>query len=245
MDSKTFLKEMQEMVREKHSKDHPLFDLIEAGKLDREQLQGFVKQFYLLFPKPFPKPIAAMFSRCPEDPELEQMWLENLEEEASGSETGTAGHKQLYIKFAESMGIPRIELDSALPLPEINALLIWRELLINQRTWLELYASQGLALEGTASPRMRRVVNGLIQHYGYSENSEDLLYWTLHMEVDEDHMKVAPYAILKYANSDDSQALIRKAIKTTLDQFWLAFDGIKRAFPDKDPLYANWRTPSN
>ena len=92
---------------------------------------------------------------------------------------------------------------------------------------------------------MRRVVNGLIQHYGYSESSEDLLYWTLHMEVDEDHMKVAPYAILKYANSDDSQALIRKAIRTTLDQFWLAFDGIKRAFPDKDPLYASWRTPNS
>jgi hypothetical protein len=30
-------------------------------------------------------------------------------------------------------------------------------------------------------------------------------------------------------------------VQKTLDQFWLAFDGIKRAFVDKDPLYARWR----
>jgi pyrroloquinoline quinone (PQQ) biosynthesis protein C len=244
MDSKAFLAEMQEMVASKHSKDHPIFDLIENGELDKGQLRGFVKQFYQLFPKPFPKPIAAMFAKCPEDPELEQMWLENVLEEASGSETGTAAHKQLYIDFAGSMGISREELDASPPLPETSALLIWRELLISQRSWLELYASQGLALEGTASPRMRRVVNGLVQHYGYKEDSNDLLYWTLHMSVDEDHMKVAPYAILKYAHSEDSQALVRQSVKTTLDQFWLVFDGIKRAFVDQDPLYASWKEPA-
>jgi pyrroloquinoline quinone (PQQ) biosynthesis protein C len=244
MDSKAFLAELQEMVVSKHSKDHPLFDLIENGELDQGQLHGFVKQFYQLFPKPFPKPIAAMFAKCPDDAELEQMWLENVLEEASGSESGTAAHKQLYIDFAGSMGIPRAELDASPPLPETSALLIWRELLINQRSWLELYASQGLALEGTASPRMRRVVNGLVNHYGYTEDSNDLMYWTLHMSVDEDHMKVAPYAILKYAHSEDSQTLVRESVKTTLDQFWLAFDGMKRAFVDNDSLYSAWREPA-
>jgi hypothetical protein len=30
-------------------------------------------------------------------------------------------------------------------------------------------------------------------------------------------------------------------VQKTLDQFWLAFDGIKRAFVDKDVIYADWR----
>ena len=66
--SKDFVTEIQRMVRAKHSKNHPIIGMIEEGKLDREQLKGFVGQFYLFFPKPFPKPIAAMLSRCPDDP---------------------------------------------------------------------------------------------------------------------------------------------------------------------------------
>ena len=146
------------------------------------------------------------------------MWFENLSEEAEGGETGTAGHKELYIRFAEAAGIPRDELDAALPLPETRGLLNWRELLITQRSWLELYASQGLALEGTASGRMQRVVNGLCDHYGFERESDDILYWTLHMSVDEDHMKVGPYVIEKYAVSDLEQQSVREALNATLDR---------------------------
>ena len=241
LEPKAFLVEMQALQQRKHSKNHALFDLIEEGKLTRDQLKGFIKQFYLLFPKPFPKPIAAMFARAPQDTELERMWFENLSEEAEGGETGAAGHKELYIRFAEAAGIPRDELDAAQPLPETRGLLNWRELLISQRSWLELYASQGLALEGTASGRMQRVVNGLCDHYGFERESDDILYWTLHMSVDEDHMKVGPYVIEKYAVSDLEQQAVRESLNATLDVFWLVYDGIVRAYVEGDPLYAEWR----
>lgn len=241
LDSKKFLEEMQAMVAAKHSKDHEIFDLIEQGKLSQQELRGFIKQFYLLFPKPFPKPIAAMFARSPEDSELERMWMENLMEEAVGGQTDTAGHRDLYIQFAGAAGIPRDELDATLPLPETQGLLTWRELLIGQRSWLELYACQGMALEGTASGRMHKVVNGLVNHYGFELDSQDILYWTLHMAVDEEHMLVGPYAVEKYAVSDLEQAAVRKSLQVTLDTFWLVYDGIKRAFVDRDPLYSAWQ----
>ena len=241
IDSKSFLDEMRGLVAAKHSKDHPLFGLIERGELTTAQLRGFAKQFYLLFPKPFPKPIAAMFARSPEDAELERMWAENLMEEAQGAQTGTAGHKDLYVRFGEALGISRAELDATRPLPETAALLLWRELLISQRSWLELYACQGLCLEGTASGRMVRVVKGLVDHYGFDPASPDIEYWTVHISVDEDHMRVGPYAIEKYAVSDLEQSRVREAVQTTLDIFWLTYDGIMRAFVDEDPLYAPWR----
>ncbi len=241
LDPRDFLAEMQQLQERKHSRKHPLFDMIEEGRLTRPQLNGFIKQFYLLFPKPFPKPIAAMFARAPQDTELERMWFENLSEEAEGGETGTAGHKELYIRFAEAAGIPRDELNATQPLPETRGLLNWRELLIGQRSWLELYASQGLALEGTASGRMHRVVNGLVDHYGFERDSDDILYWTLHMSVDEEHMKVGPYVIEKYAVSDLEQQSVRESLNATLDIFWLVYDGIVRAFVDEDPLYEEWR----
>lgn len=244
LDSKKFLEEMFGLVAAKHSRDHEIFGLIERGELTKPQLRGFIKQFYLLFPKPFPKPIAAMYARSPEDSELERMWMDNLMEEAVGGQTDTAGHRDLYISFAEAAGIPRDELEATLPLPETQALLSWRELLIGQRSWLELYACQGMALEGTASGRMHRVVAGLVDHYGFERDSDDILYWTLHMAVDEEHMMVGPYAIEKYAISDLEQAAVRKSLQITLDIFWLVYDGMVRAFVVDDPLYASWRNPA-
>jgi hypothetical protein len=54
-------------------------------------------------------------------------------------------------------------------------------------------------------------------------------------------MKVGPLAVERYAVSEPQQTAVRASVQKTLDQFWLAFDGIKRAFVDKDPLYARWR----
>ena len=238
---KAFVKELHDIVRKKHSKDHPVIGMVERGELDRAQLMGFVGQFYLFFPKPFPKPIAAMLGRCPEDPELEKMWIENVVEEGTGEITGTDSHKGLYIRFALACGYTREELDRVEALPETEAFLDWRELLIYQRTWLELYASQGFCLEGTASERMTRIVNGLTKHYGFVRESEAIRYWTLHMGVDEEHMKVGPLAVERYAVTDLQQDQVRRAVQKTLDQFWLAYDGIKRAFVDRDPLYVKWR----
>ena len=236
-----FVQEIQKTVRAKHSKDNPLIGMVERGELDQAALKGFVGQFYLFFPKPFPKPIAAMLGRCPEDSVLEKMWIENVVEEGTGEISGTDSHRGLFIRFATACGYEsREELDSVPPLPETSAFLDWRELLMYQRSWLELYACQGFCLEGTASERMSRIVTGLTTHYGFDRDSDDIRYWTLHMGVDEEHMKVGPLAVRKYAVTDHQQEQVRQAVQKTLDQFWLAFDGIKRAFVDKDPVYAGW-----
>jgi pyrroloquinoline quinone (PQQ) biosynthesis protein C len=237
----SFVKEIQAVVQKKHSKDHPLFEMIEGGKLTREQLKGFTGQFYLFFPKPFPKPIATMLGRCPDDPVLERMWIENVVEEGTGELSGTDSHRGLFIRYAKACGFTDEELNRVEPLPETEAFLDWREILMYQKSWLELYACQGFCLEGTANARMARVVKGLTTHYGFKMGSEDLRYWTLHMSVDEDHMKVGPEAVRKYAVNDQQQEQVRRAVQKTLDIFWLAFDGIVRAFVHEDPLYARWR----
>jgi pyrroloquinoline quinone (PQQ) biosynthesis protein C len=88
---------------------------------------------------------------------------------------------------------------------------------------------------------MTKIVNGLTDHYGFKRDSETIRYWTLHMGVDEEHMKVGPLAVERYAITEPQQAQVRNSVQKTLDQFWLAFDGIKRAFVDQDEIYARWR----
>ena len=135
--STAFAKELYGVVAARHSKDHPVIGMIERGELSQEQLLGFAVQFYQLFPKVFPKPIAALYARCPDDPEIEKHLLENLIEEGTGQVSGSAGHRDLYLAFGRVLGLSPEALDSAEPLPETAALLNWREVLFSQRPWIE------------------------------------------------------------------------------------------------------------
>src|ERR1051326_5535097 len=131
--SKAFVQELSGLVGGRHSKDHPLMGMIEHGELTREQLLGFAVQFYQLFPKVFPKPIAALYSRCPDDPDIEKHLLENLVEEGTGQVSGSASHRDLYVEFGKVLGLSPAALNAAEPLPETAALLNWREVLFTQR----------------------------------------------------------------------------------------------------------------
>jgi len=213
--------------------------MIERGELSREQLLGFAVQFYQLFPKVFPKPIAALYARCPDDPEIEQHLLENLVEEGTGQVSGSASHRDLYLDFGKALGMSPAALDAAEPLPETAGLLNWRDVLFYQRPWIEAMASQGYALEGTAAERMKRIVRGLREHYAIPE--EGLGYWTVHIQVEDEHGAVGELAVQRFARTDEEQAAVRQAVQRTLDTFWLAFDGILRCYVDEDPAYERWR----
>ena len=102
----SFARDLYSVVAAKHSKDHPVVGMIERGELTREQLLGFAVQFYQLFPKVFPKPIAALYARCPDDANIEKHLLENLLEEGTGQVSGSASHRDLYIQFGASIAPP-------------------------------------------------------------------------------------------------------------------------------------------
>lgn len=237
--AQTFAQELYEVVAARHSKDHPVIGMIERGELSREQLLGFAVQFYQLFPKTFPKPIAALYARCPDDPDIERHLLENVIEEGSGQVSGSASHRDLFLEFGEAMGLSRAKLDAAEPLPETAALVNWREVLFSQRPWIEAMAAQGYALEGTAAERMKKIVRGLRTHYKVP--AEGMRYWTVHIEVEDEHGSVGAMAVEKLAHTDEQQAAVRDAVQRTLDVFWLFFDGVKRCYVDDDPAYARWR----
>ncbi|HZT06488.1 MAG TPA: iron-containing redox enzyme family protein [Chloroflexota bacterium] len=234
-----FAKELYGVVAARHSKDHPLIGMIERGELTHEQLLGFAVQFYQLFPKVFPKPIAALYGRCPDDFDIEKHLLENVIEEGTGQVSGSASHRDLFIDFARVLGLTAEALDAAEPLPETAALLNWRDVLFYQRPWIEAMASQGYALEGTAAERMRRIVRGLRTHYEIPQ--EGMGYWTVHIEVEDEHGSVGEMAVERFAKTDEQQSAVRDAVQRTLDAFWLFFDGVKRCYVDEDPTYSRWR----
>jgi pyrroloquinoline quinone (PQQ) biosynthesis protein C len=232
--------ELRAIVDARHCKDHPVVVGISRGELSHEQLVGFTRQFYHIFPRVFPRPIALLYARCPADyPELERLLIENIVEEGTGFISGKGSHRDQYLQFSDHLGIPRAAMERIYLLPETRALINWRETLLYQRTFVEAAAAQGFGFEGQSAARMERLVAGFSGPYGFPK--EVVHFWDTHAMVEDDHAKVGPLAVARYATTDETQDAVREAVRGTAELFWHFFDGIQRAFVERAVAYEPWR----
>ena len=95
---------------------HPFYQEWTAGTLSVERLRNYAVQYYRHVAA-FPRYLSGLHSRC-EDLETRQVLLENLIDEERGSEN----HPELWLKFAEALGLSREEVLAAEPLPATDAL---------------------------------------------------------------------------------------------------------------------------
>jgi pyrroloquinoline quinone (PQQ) biosynthesis protein C len=234
------VREMQAIVEEKHSKNHPVVQMLRQGELDHDALKGFVKQCYIPFAKMADKTAALLYARIPdEEVELQHNLLENLEEEAKGTVSGVDAHKNLFMRFASALGLEREDIARIEPLPEVHALVDWRHRMIHEMPWPIVVGTQGFALEGQSPERMDCIVEGLTKHYGFS--AHDVEFWAIHAShIEKEHGSVGPKVALKYANTAEFQAQLRYAVQRTVDVTWLMFDGIQHAYVEKNPAYRRW-----
>src|ERR1700704_5844056 len=90
-----------EAVMEYSMLKHPFYIAWTEGKLSKFVLGEYVKQYYAHV-RAFPTYVSAVHSRC-EDLSIRQQLLENLIEEERGDEN----HPELWLRFAEGLGVAR------------------------------------------------------------------------------------------------------------------------------------------
>src|SRR5688500_4980426 len=100
-----------EAVMEYSMLKHPFYVAWTEGKLSKAVLAEYAKQYYAHV-SAFPTYVSAVHSRC-EDLSIRQELLENLIEEERGDEN----HPELWLRFAESLGVAREEAKAAELLP--------------------------------------------------------------------------------------------------------------------------------
>ena len=79
---------------EKNRLEHPVIKALQKGELSREQIAGWIYQI-TCWANPTNILVGAMYAKCQDD-DLRFMLLENLTEEEHGTESGTAGHVELF-----------------------------------------------------------------------------------------------------------------------------------------------------
>src|SRR5216684_4522414 len=161
---------------------HPFYQQWTAGTLSAQRLGNYAIQYYRHV-EAFPRYLSALHSRC-DDLETRQVLLENLIDEERGAEN----HPELWLKFAQALGVTRGEVLAAAPLPAANALVATFDHLSR-----DLPLSAGLSALYVYESQVAEVANakiaGLHRFYGFPDdaNADGMKFFAIHRNDDPYH----------------------------------------------------------
>src|SRR5713101_651348 len=174
-----FIIRLDSIINENKMLNHPFYQAWNMGKLSREALCEYAKQYYH-FVQAFPTFLSATHANTPHL-SVRQELLENLIEE----ERGEGNHPGLWMKFAESLGVSHAEAASAELLPETKEAIETLRSLTRDGSYLEGVAT--LYAYESQIPEVAGVkIEGLRKYYEINDSSS-LSFFTVHQEADVHH----------------------------------------------------------
>jgi pyrroloquinoline-quinone synthase len=108
---------IDQQIAAKHLLTHPFYLAWTRGKLSREALNDYARQYYHHVAA-FPTYLSAVHARCENQLTRKQILLNLIDEEA-----GSPNHPELWLRFAERIGSSRDEVQKMLKQPETMALI--------------------------------------------------------------------------------------------------------------------------
>jgi pyrroloquinoline-quinone synthase len=199
------------MIRERHLLKHPFYTKWADGTLPREALQEYARQYYA-FESAFPRFISAIHART-ESASARQQLLDNLWDE----EHGKKNHAELWLRFAEGIGVERADVKSAERNGATQALVN----LYSEMAWdapvpaavASMYAYEKQVPDVSVSK-----IDGLKKHYGVHDKRATA-FFRVHGVLDVEHSGAEREMLAELSEGAD-EAEIEDATRRTLDAWW-------------------------
>ena len=189
---------------------HPFYQRWQKGKVPHEVLQEYARQYYH-YERALPTLLRTAMEHMEEGPDKEAV-ARVLEDESSNPKP----HADLWLDFAEGLGLDRDEVRSAEPTART------RNLVETYTTLANKGADEGLgaiyAYESQFAAVAAAKGDGLRSHYGV-EDSKATSFFDLHADLDEHHARVMRSAFSDTARSQEAAGLALEAWWRMLDQF--------------------------
>jgi pyrroloquinoline-quinone synthase len=206
-------------IERRHLLTHPFYTKWVAGTLPMESIREYARQ-YFAFESAFPTFLSSIHSHT-ERPDIRQSLLENLWDEEHGEEN----HAELWLRFAEGMGVSRDEARQATPRAATATLVE-----TYRRTAGEQPVAAGVAAIHAYEHQVPAVagakIEGLRSHYGV-EDERTLAFWEVHRGLDVQHAD-AERRILRELAEEDPETMVT-ATDRALDAWWGFLDGVDPA----------------
>lgn len=197
-------------VADRHLLKHPFYKAWTAGTLPRAALQDYARQYYA-FETKLPRFLTALHARS-ESSAARKALLANAWDE----EHGEANHAELWLRFAEALGVPREEVREAAPTAATQALLhtYWQAA-------SEAPVSAGVAALYAYEAQLPAVaeakIAGLAEHYGI-HGGNGVAFFEVHRAIDVTHA-AEERRILEQADGPACAAAVTAADRA-LDAWW-------------------------
>jgi pyrroloquinoline-quinone synthase len=201
---------------------HPFYQLWSQGKLSRETLAEYSKQYYAHV-SAFPTYVSAVHSRCDSLP-VRQLLLENLIEE----ERGLENHPELWLRFAEGLGVDRKQVQTADLLPSTRQSVANLKALTSNADYrlgvASLYAYESQIPEVAKTKR-----SGLKEFYGV-DDARAVSFFTVHESADQVHRQIELKILSDACDSDQIATQIVDAGQQGAKCLWDFLDGVHEAY---------------
>ena len=208
---KEFLEECIAFKREHTPKGRFFAELLQ-GKLSRQQIKLWAKEFYWYLEPTIPS-IAAWLSHAPTLPDREQYKLIARNLAGEMGYIREAEHHDLFLRFAAALDISRADLLEHLPL----ASTVGAASTVGyycRSSFEEGLGAFGLAVELNVPGRphgAQILYEGMKRHSGLDKDA--LEFWEIHVEAEEEHGSNAERALLHCGQTIQQQARIRRAFR--------------------------------
>ena len=191
---------IDQRVARQHLLDHPFYQAWSRGELSLEALRDYAAQYYHHVAA-FPTYLSAVHTQT-ENAEIRRHILSNLMDE----EAGSPNHPELWLQFAESLGLSREQVKKTAQWDTTRALIkTFRDCCGERGTGVGLaslytYESQIPAVS-------EKKIQGLKEFYGFTD-PEGYKYFTVHIEADREHAAVEAAQIAELVGEDQRAAAL-------------------------------------
>lgn len=178
----SILHAIDERVARQHLLDHPFYQAWSRGELTLDALRDYAAQYYHHVAA-FPTYLSGVHTQT-ENAAIRRHILSNLMDE----EAGTPNHPELWLQFAESLGVSRDQIRQTAQWDATRKLIdTFRNCCGTRGTAVGLAALY--AYESQIPAVSEKKIEGLKQFYGFT-NPEGYRYFTVHVEADREHAAV-------------------------------------------------------
>jgi pyrroloquinoline-quinone synthase len=220
--NKTEFKErIAKAIDEKSILKHPFYQKWNEGKLSKEELAEYSKQ-YFHFVKHFPMFVSAVHSNCAE-PAIRKMLLENLADE-EGFKTNIPDHPSLWENFCSALDVKPEDLENTGINPGVASMVNgFYDFCKNEdyKTGLAALLSYEYQI-----PEVSRVkIDGLAKHYNISSPAA-IEFFTVHEKADVHHSGDELNVLLNYCSSREEQDKVIDTVQKGVNLYWKMLDGL-------------------
>ena len=206
-------------IAEKHLLKHPFYLAWTRGELNKEALTDYAKQYYHHVAA-FPTYLSAVHAKCDDQPTRKQILSNLIDEEAV-----SPNHPELWLQFAEGLGVDDVDLATTEKQPETKNLIETFRTVCRDESTAEGLAAL-YAYESQIPAICESKIDGLKKHYGFTDPKQ-YEYFSVHIEADREHSGAEREMLRGYVDDRNIDS-VRTSVRRILDALWDMLSGVCR-----------------